>query len=281
MPSSSSTLFHRYFTTGSSTPPLGGAPPCYPLLTHNARIFETHRRSPSGLSGSNGFWKPTPASSHGHIPSSTLFAYFAGMPKKSVLGDAEGRWRWREGGRRSVSDLAREVGVVASTTTVVRFPLPCVSWRKERAAVAQAQGQVAALEAELQAMRSGASSTRRPPGSPTRSWSAASGETARWPGSSDGSEARAGPERRSEHAEIAERVADPARIGLRRECRQLSRRCALNCEEPSGSAEVRSRGPRILDRENVVSLPSVRTTSRAHPVRRPPGCTRSSPPRSA
>ena len=140
--------FHRYFTTGQYTA-LGGAI-AYPLLTHNARIFETTDEA------ERSFWIERILEADARFlaanPESTLFAYFAGMPKKSVLGDAESLARWREE-EDERERLAREE---RGGEYYDRGPLSSAlrELQEERAAVAQAQAQVVALEAELQAMRS-------------------------------------------------------------------------------------------------------------------------------
>jgi SAM-dependent methyltransferase len=140
--------FHRYFTTDQYTA-LGGAI-AYPLLTHNARIFETTDEA------ERSFWIERILEADARFltahPDSTLFAYFAGTPKKSVLGDAESLTRWREE-EDERERLAREE---RGGEYYERGPLSSAlrELQDERAAAAQAQAQVATLEAELQAMRS-------------------------------------------------------------------------------------------------------------------------------
>ena len=82
--------FHRYFSEGQFTA-LGGAI-AYPLLTHNARMFdaaddaERERWIDRIIEADDDFLA--------RHPESTLFAYFAGQPKKPVLQRVEllGEW---------------------------------------------------------------------------------------------------------------------------------------------------------------------------------------------
>ena len=84
--------FERYFTTGQYTA-LGGAI-AYPLLTHNARMFAADDEEEQSL------WIERILQADDRFlaqhPESTLFAYFAGMPNKSVLAETERLATWAE-----------------------------------------------------------------------------------------------------------------------------------------------------------------------------------------
>jgi len=81
---------HRYFTVSEFTP-LGGAL-AYPLLTHNARLFEADD------SAERSKWIDRIMEADDRFltehPGSTLFAYFAGTPDESVLREGERLSRW-------------------------------------------------------------------------------------------------------------------------------------------------------------------------------------------
>ena len=76
---------HRYFTVSEFTP-LGGAL-AYPLLTHNGRLFESDDPAERAA------WVDRIMEADDRFlaehPGSTLFAYFAGTPDKSVLAETE------------------------------------------------------------------------------------------------------------------------------------------------------------------------------------------------
>ena len=149
--------FHRYFSTGQYAA-FGGAI-AYPLLTHNASIFETDDEV------ERAFWIGRILEADDRFlaqhPESTLFAYFAGTPNKSVLHNVELLENWRtdelERERRAREERGGEY--------YDRGPLPSAfrELQEVRAAVALAQSRVELLESELQAMRSNAlySRTRR------------------------------------------------------------------------------------------------------------------------
>lgn len=84
--------FNRYFV-GEEFVPLGGAL-AYPLLTHNARLFE----APDGPE--RAFWvgqvlEADAAFLEAH-PDSSLFAYFSGRPRKAVLDEKDQLVQWTQ-----------------------------------------------------------------------------------------------------------------------------------------------------------------------------------------
>jgi hypothetical protein len=139
--------FERYFTPEQFTP-LGGAI-AYLLLTHNERFFaaedgpERERWIEEILDADDRF-----LSEH---PESTLFAYFAGRPTKSVLEQGELLARWeaeeveREQRAESRGGEYYERGPLAATL---------IALDERRAQTAAVNARVVQLEAELTAMRS-------------------------------------------------------------------------------------------------------------------------------
>jgi SAM-dependent methyltransferase len=138
--------FERYFTN-SEFAPLGGAI-AYPLLTHNARMFAAADDAERAhwinriLAVDNRF-----LAEH---PDSSLFAYFAGTPRKSVLQEDAllAEWEAHEVQReRSAQENGGEY--------YVRGPLSValLALEQEQAARQGAEAQVAQLQSELQAIR--------------------------------------------------------------------------------------------------------------------------------
>jgi SAM-dependent methyltransferase len=139
--------FNRYFTAGQFTP-YGGAI-AYPLLTHNARMR-------NGDEAQRGVWIDRILEADGRFlaehPESTLFAYFAGQPDKSVLQDAERLAAWR------AEEVERERRAQERGGEYYqRGPLAAalIELEEERTAHIRAHARVEELESELQAMRSG------------------------------------------------------------------------------------------------------------------------------
>jgi SAM-dependent methyltransferase len=140
-------IFRRYFREAEYTP-LGGAI-AYPLLTHNAPMWnatdEVERARWIGriLEADDVF-----LAEH---PESTLFAYFAGQPKKDVLlqRDKLDEWSAEEIQREQ---RAREHG----GEYYERNPLAAalIALDEEKAAGAAARARTNQLEAELAALRS-------------------------------------------------------------------------------------------------------------------------------
>ncbi len=139
--------FERYFTAHELVP-LGGAV-AYPLLTHNANMFEAEDTPERDkwieqiLAADDRF-----LSSH---PGSELFAYFAGTPKKSVLGQPDLLARWEE------EETQREQHAVEHGGEYYpRGPLSAtlIALDEQRARKASAEAESRTLQAELDAMRS-------------------------------------------------------------------------------------------------------------------------------
>jgi SAM-dependent methyltransferase len=140
--------FSRYFRAGNSTA-LGGAI-AYPLLTHNARMFDTDDEEQQSL------WIEKILQADDRFlaanPESTLFAYFSGIPNKGVLKETEilAVWSAEEDERER---RAREEGGGeyyergALATALIQFD-------EQRAVNGLLHTRVAQLESELQAMRS-------------------------------------------------------------------------------------------------------------------------------
>lgn len=148
--------FHRYFRTGGYSP-LGGAI-AYPLLTHNARMFQSDDEVLRAL------WIDRILEADDRFlaehPESTLFAYFAGRPDKAVLQDAERLAAWR------AEEVERERrGQERAGEYYERGPLAValIELEQERNAHALVQARVRELESELHAVRSSSlySGTRR------------------------------------------------------------------------------------------------------------------------
>jgi SAM-dependent methyltransferase len=139
--------FRRYFTDDPVTL-LGGAI-AYPLLTHNARIFNTEDEAGRSewieriLQVDDAF-----LAEH---PESTLFAYFAGQPKKSVLDQEALLTRWE------AEESEREQRAQANGGEYYeRGPLSTalVALEEARALNAGVQAQIEQLQSELNAMQS-------------------------------------------------------------------------------------------------------------------------------
>jgi SAM-dependent methyltransferase len=138
--------FERYFTPDQFTP-LGGAI-AYLLLTHNERFFaaedgpERDRWLKTILDADDNF-----LSEH---PDSTLFAYFAGRPAKSVLEQTEHLARWEAEEVEREQRAERDGGEYYE-----RGPLATalVELDQQRAHTAAVNARVGELEAELAAMR--------------------------------------------------------------------------------------------------------------------------------
>jgi SAM-dependent methyltransferase len=139
--------FHRYFVAGQCTP-LGGAI-AYPLLTHNTRMFEADEaaRAP---------WMERILEADDRFLAehreSTLFAYFAGTPRKSVLRQRHLLAVWEaeevERERRSREEGGGEYYERGPLATAL------IALEEQRAEHAAVQARIAELESELQAMRS-------------------------------------------------------------------------------------------------------------------------------
>jgi SAM-dependent methyltransferase len=137
--------FHRYFTNGEFAP-LGGAI-AYPLLTHNARMFaaadaDRARWIDRILAVDDRF-----TAEH---PDSSLFAYFAGTPRKSVLQDAAQLTDWE------VDEVERERHAQKNGGEYYeRGPLSIalLDLEREQAARQGAEAQVGQLQSELEAIR--------------------------------------------------------------------------------------------------------------------------------
>lgn len=134
--------FHRYFTVGQFTP-LGGAI-AYPLLTHNSNMWEAQDHPARGqwlhriLEADEEFLKENPDSS--------LFAYFAGTPDKSVLRrqDLLLQWETTEAQRE---DRASRDGGEYYTRGALATAL--IDRDVEHWEAAQARARVAELESEV------------------------------------------------------------------------------------------------------------------------------------
>lgn len=153
--------FHRYFTVGQFTP-LGGAI-AYPLLTHNSSMWEAldHRARDHWLSrileADEEFLKENPGSS--------LFAYFAGTPDKSVLTrqDLLARWEVTEAEReeRASRDGGEYYPRGALATALIERDADHWEAAQARARVAELESEVrnvaarvTQLQSELDAVRS-------------------------------------------------------------------------------------------------------------------------------
>jgi SAM-dependent methyltransferase len=139
--------FHRYFTA-SHFSGLGGAI-AYPLLTHNAGIFE------AGEEQKQTFWIEKILQADDRFlaehPDSSLFAYFAGTPNKAVLEDTELLTAWSadedERERRAQEEGGGEYYPRGA------LPAALVLLDEQRAANGLRYARAAALESELDAMR--------------------------------------------------------------------------------------------------------------------------------
>ncbi len=139
--------FDRYFTAGQLTP-LGGAI-AYPLLTHNARMFEAE----DGPERDRWIGEVLAADDRYLVehPDSALFAYFAGTPKKEVLAETELLARWT-----SEEDERERRAQAHGGEYYPRGPLAStlVALEEQRAHNAAAQARAEQLQAQLEAMRS-------------------------------------------------------------------------------------------------------------------------------
>ena len=127
---------------------LGGAI-AYPLLTHNARIFTTEDEV--GRSEAIERILQVDDAFLSEHPESTLFAYFAGQPKKDVLTQVDllARWETEEAEREQrAQDNGGEYYERGPLATAL------VALEEQRALNAGMQVQREHLEAELQAMQS-------------------------------------------------------------------------------------------------------------------------------
>ncbi len=139
--------FRRYFTEDQVTA-LGGAI-AYPLLTHNARIFTTEDEV--GRSEAIERILQVDDAFLSEHPESTLFAYFAGQPKKDVLTQVDllARWETEEAEREQrAQDNGGEYYERGPLATAL------VALEEQRALNAGLRVQREHLEAELQAMQS-------------------------------------------------------------------------------------------------------------------------------
>jgi SAM-dependent methyltransferase len=148
--------FHRYFTVGQFTP-LGGAI-AYPLLTHNTRMWDADDE------GARSEWVDRILQEDDQFlrenPDSSLFAYFAGTPDKSVLqrNDLLSAWEADEAAREDRA--TRNGGEYYARSALASALIACDAehWEAERA-----RARVVQLQSDLDELRSGAlySSTRR------------------------------------------------------------------------------------------------------------------------
>jgi SAM-dependent methyltransferase len=140
--------FRRYFTADHYAA-LGGAI-AYPLLTHNARIFTAVDEDEQS------YWIARILEADARFlaehPESTLFAYFAGRPKKAVLEEHEALAAWstdeEERERRAREDSGGEYYERGALSTAL------IQLDEQRAANGALEVRAAELEAELEAMRS-------------------------------------------------------------------------------------------------------------------------------
>jgi SAM-dependent methyltransferase len=141
-------MFHRYFAV-SQFSPLGGAI-AYPLLTHNTNMWE------SSDEGARTYWIERILEADGRFledhPDSSLFAYFAGTPDKSVLleYDSLSKWEAEEAEREeAASHNGGEYyprGAMASAL---------IDSEDEHRQAQLARARAAELESELADLRSG------------------------------------------------------------------------------------------------------------------------------
>jgi len=139
--------FRRYFSEAQFTA-LGGAI-ADPLLTHNARMFdaaddaERTRWIDRIMEADDDFLT--------RHPESTLFAYFAGQPEKSVLQRAESLRRWEE-----TEDRRERRAQESGGEYYPRGPLSTalVGLDEQRALNDGLRGRITQLQSELDAMQS-------------------------------------------------------------------------------------------------------------------------------
>jgi len=140
--------FGRYFSFSEFTP-LGGAI-AYPLLTHNARMFE----ATDAAEQSTWLRRIMEADDSFLVehPDSSLFAYFSGRPKKSVLSETDqlATWEAEENEReRLAAENAGEYYVRGA------LPTALIALEEEERERARLTAQVAALESDVAALESG------------------------------------------------------------------------------------------------------------------------------
>lgn len=134
--------FHRYFAEREFTP-LGGAL-AYPLLTHNRAMFAAEANEERArwldriLEADDQFLREHPGSS--------LFAYFAGTPDKSVLEESVLLDEWEAHEVLREARVAREGGEYYERGPLARALIE-VEEQKARASAAEAQ--LAQLQSEL------------------------------------------------------------------------------------------------------------------------------------
>ena len=138
--------FRRYFHEGQFTA-LGGAI-AYPLLTHNARMFD------AADDAERTWWIDRIMEADDDFlsrhPESTLFAYFAGQPTKSVLQQADSLREWEEAEDRR-ERLAQESG--GEYYPRGPFATALGGLDEQRALNDWLRGRIAQLQSELDAMQ--------------------------------------------------------------------------------------------------------------------------------
>ncbi len=138
--------FHRYFDERQFTP-LGGAV-AYPILTHNDAMASAEDNEDR-----QSWIAHVMAADERYLsehPDSSLFAYFAGTPKKSVLAERELLAQWR-----AHEDQRERRATEGTGEYYDRGPLAValVSLEEQRAETNAAQARVAQLQEELDAIR--------------------------------------------------------------------------------------------------------------------------------
>ena len=138
--------FHRYFDESEFTP-LGGAI-AYPLLTHNSAMFKADDDEQRAqwidriLEADDAFLR--------EHPDSSLFAYFAGIPKKAVLGRSDLLNDWEE------QEVLRENRVVEAGGEYYEqgpLALALVEVEEQKAKANALQAQLVQLQSELNDIR--------------------------------------------------------------------------------------------------------------------------------
>ncbi|HEY6428027.1 MAG TPA: class I SAM-dependent methyltransferase [Acidimicrobiales bacterium] len=148
--------FRRYFTVRQLTP-LGGAI-AYPLLTHNTKMWEAVDV------GARSEWVARILQADDQFlaenPDSSLFAYFAGMPDKSVLGRIGQLSEWEAAETERESRASRNGGEYYTRGALATA---FIARDAEHMDAQQTRARVSQLESELHALRSGTlySMTRR------------------------------------------------------------------------------------------------------------------------
>jgi SAM-dependent methyltransferase len=140
--------FERYFTVRELTP-VGGAV-AYPLLTHNKALFgvldapETVEWVDRILTADDQFLVTHPGS--------TLFAYFAGTPDKSVLGQTDTLAHWEaeevERERRAAENGGEYYERGALSSAVIALEDARLEHTRSSARMAALEAEVAALRAD-------------------------------------------------------------------------------------------------------------------------------------